>query len=179
MAIYYPGCQLTIPDPSCSDCPAKELGRVRHLALQLASYTWTDITNPAEWTTAINARNVFIFPRVKGTFTMSPNTSDSYGDIDTQLDTYTNTLELMDPNFRANQPFWNAIKNSYQYVPIWGTQNLLYQSAVPANIVPTFKVDDNDKSIVVWGIHMTMVQADLPTITTLPAGTFTRCAVPV
>ncbi len=173
--VYYPGCAIVIPDPACSDCPTKELGRVRHLALKKVSYTFLDITDPVEWQAAIDARNVYVFPYTKGTFTMTPNESDSFGNVEKQLDSYSNVLELMEPNFKSNRDFWNSIKNSFNFVPIWGSATQIYQATVPATIIPSFKIDDDVKSIINWNLKIEFTQSDIPVITTAPNGTFDRC----
>ena len=94
MSVYYPGCALVIPDPSCSDCPTKELGRVRHLALKKVSYTFADITNPVEWAAAVVSRDVYVFPYTKGTFVQTANESPSFGNVEMQLDSYSSVLSL-------------------------------------------------------------------------------------
>lgn len=176
--VYYPGCAITIPDPACSDCPTKENGRVRHLALKKVSYTFVDITNPVEWQTALTARNVYIFAYTKGTYSMTPNESPSFGNVENQLDSYSNVLELMEPNFAINRNFWNSIKGALNFVPIWGSASKIYEGTVPATIIPSFKIEDDVKSIINWNLKIEWTEANLPTIYDAPTGTFDRCIEP-
>lgn len=178
LSVYYPGCALVIPDPACSDCPTKELGRVRHLALKKVSYTFADITNPVEWAAAIVSRDVYVFPYTKGTFVQTPNESSSFGNVEMQLDSYSSVLELMEPNFATNRNFWNAIKGALNFVPIWGSATKIYQGTVPATIIPSFKIDDDVKSILHWNLKIEWTESDLPIITNAPTGTFDRCIEP-
>ena len=129
-----------------------------------------------KWAAAIAARNVYVFPYTKGTFSMTPNEIDSYGNVEKQLASYSCSLDLMEPNFTSqNRAFWNAIKNSYNYVPIWGSATKIYQGTVAATIIPSFKIDDDVKSTLNWNLKIEFTQADLPIIANAPTGTFDRC----
>lgn len=178
MSVYYPGCSLVIPDPTCSDCPTKELGRVRSIFLVKTSYTFADITNPVEWQTAITARNVYVFPYTKGTFTMNPVLSPGFGNVEEDLDSYENTLEVMEPNFAGNCNFWNAMKRSNAFKIGWRTESYVYLSSVASKIIPKFGVEDDLKSKVNWNIQFKFVQEDITCPTDMPVGTFDRCIVP-
>ena len=110
MSIYYPGCAIVIPDVVCSDCPTKELGRVRSLWLQKTSFSFIDITNPVEWANAIQARDIYVFPYTQGTFAMNEVLTQGFGNVDEDVDSYECVLTCMEPNFAANHDFWNVMK---------------------------------------------------------------------
>ena len=67
------------------------------------------------------------------------------------------------------------MKGAYNFVPIWGSQTQIYQGTVPATIIPSFKIEDNVKSIVDWNLKIEWTESDLPVITNAPVGTFDRC----
>ncbi len=178
MSIYYPGCSLTIPDPVCSDCPEKELGRVRSIFLQKVDYTFVDYTNPLEWQAAILAKNVYVFPYTKGTFTMTETLTQSFGNVEEDLDSFENVLACMEPNFAANYSFWNAMRKAHNFKVGWRTETKIYVSDVPATIIPKFKVEDDLKSKVIWDLGFKFTQENIPQIIDMPVGTFDRCIAP-
>lgn len=174
-AVYYPGCDIIIPNPVCSDCPEKELGRVRSLWLQKASYTFADITDTHEWELAIQNNNVYVFPFTQGTFAMNEVLTQGFGNVDEDLDSYECVLACMEPNFAANRDFWNAMKKSHEYKIGWRTQTKIYYSDVAATIIPKFKIDNDLKSKVVWDLGFKFVQESIPQIIDMPMSVFDRC----
>lgn len=178
MSVYYPGCALIIPDPSCSDCPEKELGRVRSLFLQSVNKTFLDYTNPAEWAAAIQARDVYVFPYTQGTFAMNETLTQGFGNVEEDLDSYACVLALMEPNFAANRNFWNAMKKSHAFRVGWRTETKIYVSDIAATIIPKFKNDNDLKSKVIWDLGFKFTQEDIPKIIDMPVGVFDRCIDP-
>lgn len=177
-SVYYSGCDTVIPDPVCSDCPDKELGRVRSIFLQRVDYTFVDITNPVEWQTAIQNRDVYVFPYTKGTFTMNEVLTPGFGNVEEDMDSYENILAVMEPNFKDNRAFWNAMKKSHAFKVGWRTESYVYVSDTPAVIIPKFKVDDDLRSKVIWDLGFKFIQEDIPQIVDMPVGTFDLCITP-
>ena len=160
MSIYIPGCG-TPPPPTCQDCPTVELGRVRGFWLQKIGYTFADITNPAEWDTAICAGNVYVFPYANGTAEQSETLSDGYGSVPQTLDGYEYTLNLHEPQYKNNIPFWNFVKRSNQFLIGYKTQTLFHLSSFAGMIFPKAAVSADVKSKIDINITMKFVQADL------------------
>lgn len=175
MSIYYPGCDDTITAPDCSDCPAKELGRVRSIWFQKTSYTFADITDPAEWQTAICNGDVIVFPYTKGSLAIAPTLSDGFGNVDQTLDSYAFTLSIMEPNYKNNCGFWNSIKRSNSYKVGYRTETSIHLSSVAATVIPTAPIADDVKSKVIWTAEIRFVQEDNPCPIDMPVGTFDRC----
>jgi len=158
--IYIPGCGVP-PPPTCQDCPTKELGGIRGIAVIPQSYTWTNITNPAEWDALICNEGVFVFPFTNGTFTSDANTSDGYGNLPTTLDSYTMTLDIHEPQYQNNVPFWNFIKKGISYSVIYKTETMFHQSAVSAQFTPSAPVGKDVKSKIDMGVKIMWVQENL------------------
>lgn len=158
--IYTPGCG-TPPAPTCQDCPVKELGGVRGFWIQKASYTFTDITNPTEWQTAICAGNVYVFPFANGTVAEDPTMSDGYGNLPQTLDSYTYTVDIHEPQYKNNVPFWNFIKKGNSFLFGYKTQTMFHLSAVAAQFSPTAPVGKDVKSKIDMAIKVMFVQQDL------------------
>ncbi len=174
MSIYYTGCGTPTP-PVCTDCPTKELARVRAFWLQKATYTFTDIEDPAEWVTARCAGNVIIFPYANGTVEQAELLSDGYGNVPQTLDSYEYTLNLHEPNYQENIPFWNDVKRSNQYLVGYKTQTKINLSSVAAMIFPKAPVSGDIKAKVDINIIIKFIQEDLIVPVTAPPSTFEVC----
>jgi len=174
--IYTPGCG-TPPAPTCQDCPTKELGRVRGFWVQKATYTFADITNPAEWNAAICNGDVFVFPYANGTAEQAEQLSDGYGNVPQTLDSYEYTLNLHEPQYKNNIPFWNFVKRSNAYLVGYKTETLFHLSQVAAMFFPKAPVSADIKSKIDINIMIKFVQEDL--IVPVSAGAaesiFTQC----
>lgn len=158
--IYMPGCG-TPPAPTCEDCPTKELGGVRAMWVQKASYTFANIQDPNEWQTAICAGNVYVFPFTNGDVTPSGNETDGYGNLPTTLDSYTYTANVHEPQYKKNVPFWNFIKKGISYKFGYKTQSMLHLSSVPAQFTPLATVSKDVKSKIDMAIKVMWVQTDI------------------
>lgn len=177
MSVYYPDC-ATISDPGCSDCPSKELGRVRSVFFKRTDYTFVDITNPIEWQTAIQNRDVYVLPYTKGSLDMAENLEDGFGNVDQDLMSYSFTLNIMDPQFPDNCSFWNSIKRNNNYQVGYRTETKIYLSDVGATIIPKAPIADDLKSRVVWNVIIKFIQENIPCPQDIPNGTFDRCILP-
>lgn len=179
MSVYYPSCG-SVPDPTCSDCPPKELGRTRSIFYQRVDFEFTDPTNPIEWDAAIQARNVYIFPYAKGALSPSPNLQDGYGNVDQDYMSTSYSLDsMLSTNLDAQTiGFFNSVKRNNNYRVGWVTETLVWRSSVGATIIPTLPVADDLKSRVTFKVDHKFVQEDIPVPTMKPAGIFDRCILP-
>lgn len=175
MSVYYPGCGTTIPDPQCSDCPEKELGGMRSFWLQKDTYSFADITDASEWQTAINNKDVYVFPKSRGSMEQAETESQGYGDQATVVDGYDFTVSVFEPNFVDNVDFWNAIKKSNNYKLGWRTENKIFLTDDAVGIIPKAPVSEDIKVAVVWNIMFKFAQEDYPTPNDIPGTVFDRC----
>lgn len=174
MALYYPGCTETIIDPSNTDCPQKELGDIRSIFLVKKSYTFADITNTAEWTTAIQNRNVFTFPYTRGSLAQSPNEQPGFGDIPTTIDNYEFTLSAFDPNYIANWTFWNSINKSKNWKIGYRTETQVHLSDNAALINAMTPIAEDKKQAILWNVTFKFIQEFSPRSHNTPDGVFDR-----
>jgi hypothetical protein len=175
MALYYPGCSTTIPNPQCSDCPTRELSDVRSIFFVKNDFAFTDITDTAEWTTGITNEDIYVFPYTKGTVASEPNMVPGFGDQEEYLDGYTFTAEVQEPNYAGNFAFWNAVKNSRVWKFGYRTESKVHLSDVSATIVPTAPIAEGKKTAVVWNIMVKWTQDDLVEPFDMPTGVFEQC----
>jgi len=175
MSVYYPGCGTTIPDPQCSDCPDKELGGMRSIWLQKDTFAFTDITDPSEWQTAINNKDVYVFPKTRGTLEQTETESQGFGDQSMVVDGYDFVANIFDPNFVDNVDFWNAIKKSNNYKLGWRSESKTYLSDEAVGIIPKAPVAEDIKLAILWNIAFKFSQEDYPTPNDIPGTVFDRC----
>lgn len=175
MSIYSPdGCsdQLNFV---CSDCPDKELGKVRSLFIIKVGTVFIDDQDPAEWAAKIASGDVIIFPATSGSVTVDPKTSDGYGNTAETLDSYTFTMDVHEPNFKNNVPAWNAVKRSTIYRVGWVTETQVQISDVAATFIPKTPTPAGITDKMDINLQIKFVQGDLPVPFTKPAGTFDEC----
>lgn len=175
MSIYYPGCNSTINDPVCSDCPDKELGGVRSFWLQKNSFAFTDITNPAEWRNAICNKDIYVFPYSNGSLSAAPQESPGFGNVAVDVDSYEFTVAVKEPNYLSNVGFWNTIKKSHNFLLGIRTETQVLLSDVPVLIEPMAPIADDQKSKIAWNVTFKFIQENWPVNYNMPIGTFTRC----
>ena len=175
MSIYYPGCPDNIPNPSCSDCPSRELGDVRSLFFVKKSYSFADITDASEWYTAIAAGSIYVFPYTKGSMSQTATESAGYGDQETTLEGYEYVIDAMEPNYKDNWGFWDAIKNSKNWRVGYRTESLVHLADNVCQVTPTQPVTEDKKAAVVWNINVKFSQDDLLRPYDVPTGVFDIC----
>ena len=175
MSIYYPnGCTSPGPYP-CNQCPPIDLGRVRGVFFLASTYTFTNISNPAEWDTLICNGTVFIVPFTNGSMSSAPKESNGFGNIDKVVDSFEYTIEGTEPNVLNSAAWWDSMRTNYSYTPGWVTQSSIWLAAAPALVIPHIKVDDDMQSRIVQGFTIKWVQAGQVLPKPIPVGTFAQC----
>lgn len=148
--MYYTDNCAVIPNPYCGQCPVVENARIQGIWFQKTSYVFTDITNPAEWQTAMAAGNVYVFPYTHGSLDVSKQTDTGFGNVPTVLTNYLYTLKVMDDRADLNVPFWNAITNNFGFYVGYHTSNWIWLSHASASVSVTLPVvDDLNKMVVI------------------------------
>jgi hypothetical protein len=176
-SIYYPeGCEASVPDHICDPCAVPEHGRVRSVAFIKSSFSFTDPTDPNEWITGIDNRDIIVIPEVLGSFDGgAPVESPGYGDQSTKITGYNFSLLFKDPNYRENAAFFNGIKNARNYKVAWRTETQTHISDNTVSVVPKQPVTEDLASEVVWDVEVKFAQADLAEPFDTPVGIFDQC----
>lgn len=178
MAVYYPGCPEVQVAPTCSDCPPKENGDIRSVFIVEEDFTFVDITDTSEWTTAIMAKDVYVFPYTRGSLEMTPTETPGFGDRETELDGYSFVLNFMDPQYLGDAQFWDGIKNSKRWRAGYRTETLVHLASVNGTIIPTQPVAEDKKSAVNWAVKIMWSQDNVIIPNTTPTGVFDQCIQP-
>lgn len=177
MAIYYPsGCDTLVPDHLCDPCEAKEKARIGSVGFVKTSVAFSDISNPTEWTAAINAGDIIIIPQVLGSFDGGAEVeSAGYGRQSTNLTGYNFSANFKDPNYKLNATFYNALKNSRAYKFAFVTETQVHISENAVAVIPKNPVTENLTDDVVWDVTVKWAGADLPEPADVPPGIFEEC----
>ena len=175
MSVYYPGCTTSQADPVCSDCPTKELGDIRSFFFVKSDFTFTDITATGEWTTGLNAKDIYVFPYARGTMEMAENLQPGFGDTVEELDGFEFTANVFEPNYKANCAFWNDIKRSKEWKFGYRTETQVHLSDSVATIIPKAPISDDKKKSVIWNATVKFTQEDIPCPSDKPSGVFDVC----
>jgi hypothetical protein len=157
MSIYTNGC-VTPPNPLCGKCAQLERGRVRGIAFVNQNYTFTNISNPAEWTTIINNGTAFVVPEVNGSLAISEVTSDGIGNAPTTIDAYSYALDIHDLQL-GNVQFYNAFLNNPDYLIAFVTENYIWLSSVAGTVSSMVNVAADVNKHIDINVKITYYQA--------------------
>jgi hypothetical protein len=175
MSIYYPsGCVTEDAAYVASCCPVKEGARVRHVFLQLNTYTFADYEDQTEWETAVANGDVIIIPNVRGSYDGGTvTTTEGFGDTPTEFESFEGTVSYTDANYLTNVPNYNAMMKSKTYIFGFCTETMLFVTDVAASYTPKMPVALDIKQSVYGEIEVKFVQSDLLIPYTYPQGIFT------
>lgn len=172
--IYYPAsCDEETPQHICDPCDTQEHGRIRAVAFIHKSYSFTDPSNPTEWTDAINAGKVIVIPKTNGSFDGgTPKEGPGYGDA---VSTYLGSdfvLKYKDPNYQNNCGFYNGLKRSRNYKVAYLTETKVHIAATTCVVLPKNPVADDINSIVEWDVEVKWQDNDFACPSDIPEGIF-------
>ena len=185
MSVYYPsdsGCGSggAIPTYSCNPCPSYEYGRIRSVAFVKSTFSFTDPTNPTEWTTGIDNGDIIVIWQTQGSYD-GGTTSElaGFGDSEFTNGGTSHVLNFKDPNYLENCDFYTQLKYSSEYSVAFRTSSAVHLANAPVTITPKNPVADDLKSNVVWDVTLKWQNPDSPCPYTTPAGIFDRCYIPL
>lgn len=174
--VYYPaGCSSAVPDHVANDICDREQGRVRAVAFIRQSYLAALVASPitATWVTGILNKDIWVVPQTNGTCDGGqPQYAPGYGDEEERLTAYKYAAKFKDPNYKVNAPFYDAMKNSKDFVFAYVTENLVHICSKPCTITPMQPVADDITSEVVWEVDVKWVQPNIITPVDKPANVF-------
>ena len=175
MSVYYPGCPTTQAAHICSDCPPKELGDIRSYGFVRNTFTFTNISDAAEWTVGLNAGDIHLITFARGTLVFTPNLQPGFGDTVEELDGYEIVANVFDPNYKDNCNFYNDIKRSKEWKFFYRTETQVHLSDSVVTIIPMAPIADDKKQSVIWNTEVKFTQEDIPCPSDIPTGVFDRC----
>ena|SRR3990167_479685 len=176
MPLYYPGCDVTIVKPLCSDCPDKELGDVRGLALIAEGFVFTDPTAAAEWNTGIAASDIYVFPYTRGGLEDTEHEVAGYGDTNTEVDGYDYVLTAFEPNYVNDWAFWDSIRASKNYRVAYRSESRLHIADNNCSIIVKQPIAaDEKRQAIVWNVIFKWTQEGKHRPYAQPTGIFDRC----
>lgn len=181
MSLYYPASDCggsTVPAYACNPCPSYEYGRIRSVAFIKNSFTFTDPTSTAQWTTGVNAGDIIIVWKTQGSYDGGVTSEQvGFGDSATVNGNTTHTLVFKDPNYADNCDFYNAIKGSSDYTIAFRTSSQIHLAGAPVTITPKNVIADDINSVVVWEVQVKWTNPDSPCAYTTPASIFDLCYI--
>lgn len=146
---------VVLPDHACDACLAdSEHGRVRAVAFITASAIdaiRTGISDKTAWDTAITAKDAILIGPVSGTFDGGAAIEvPGYGDIQTRVSGYNNTLVYNDPAYKKNCAFYDALQKSSLYYVAFFTETQVHLSEKPVSVRVQNAVTDTVTDIMQW-----------------------------
>lgn len=183
MATYYYPSGCTTAEQvayACSGCSEREFGRIRAFALIKESYlsTFTDFSSPSQWSTALLSLNAVVIYKVNGEYDGGETEElDGFGDTAFDNGNTTHTMIIRDPNVVDNTDYYNYVKQTNEWVPVFKTDSRIWVFSEPANIKVKMPVANDLKSVVVYESTYKVIQDDLPVSYAIPTGIFDRCLV--
>lgn len=171
----------TQPSYTCNNCPTIEYGRIRSAFLVKRSYYSTllaSITTASAWTTGVSSADIIMIPQTQGSYDGGAvQELTGFGDSATMNGNTTHTAEFTDVNYADNCDFWNAIRDSREYIFGYRTSSMVHipSSGAVATITPKNTVADDINSVVGWKVTAKWTDPDSPCGYTTPTTVFTQC----
>lgn len=166
-----------LPDHTANLCDSGELGRIRSVAIIANDFTFSDPTNPTEWTDGEAAGKIIILPETSGTYDGGkPKEGPGYGDAENTYMSMEHTVKFKDPTFKDNILFYNTLRKSRGYRMAFRTNSLVHIVESPVNFRPTNPVAEGTDTTVVWDIEAKWTSPDTPLAYDLPTGIFDAVA---
>lgn len=174
MALYYPGCEDSIVDPSLSDCPTKELGDIRGIALVKKTFSFTDISDASEWSTGIASRDIYVFPYVRGSMEQAEFEQPGFGDEPTTIDSYDFTVSSFHPDYSDTWSFWNSVNKSKNFKLVYKTQSKVHLTDGSVQINAKAPIAEDKKQAILWNVLFKFTQEFAPQPQDAPDEIFDR-----
>lgn len=177
MSVYYPSnCDDLVPDHICDPCEELEGGRVRSAAYVKTTFSFTDPSDPTEWTAGFIAGDIILIPQTKGTFDGGQEVeAPGYGDQVTRLTGYNFQVQYQDPNYKLNCTFYNTLKNSRQWKFAYRTETQIHIVDTTVQVIPKNPVQEDTNTEVVWDVLVKWSGRDVPCPYDVPPGIFDAC----
>lgn len=165
---YAANCEEELGVHVDTNCPDREFGRVRSVAIISKAFLPTILANPtdpAKWQQGIDSGDITIISKTAGSFDPGdPKELKGYGDNKSSNGPREQTLNWFDPNYKLNYAYYNAITNISTKVVAFRTSSLIHIADVTAKIIAKDSVEDDLESEVVWNAQAKFTSINLPQI---------------
>jgi hypothetical protein len=179
---YYPtNCDVLIPVHSCDPCEEKEFGRIRSAGFIHKDFHFLndDPTNVSEWERGINEKMILVIPATNGELAEpSELTGPGFGDTTEELLGFNFSATFNDPNFASNCDFYQALVGNRNFKFFFRTSSKTYITPVPVTIIPKFKVENDESSLVTWNVHVKWKSSKFPCPFNTPESVVQTCFIP-
>ena len=179
---YYPtNCDTQIPVHACDPCEEKEYGRIRSAGFIHKDFEFLngDTTNASEWARGINEGLILLVPATNGEMPEpSEITGPGFGDTTETLIGYEFSAMFNDPNFASNCDFYQALVGNRNFKFFFRTSSKTYITPVTVTIIPKFKVDNDETSLVLWNVSVKWKSALFPCPFNTPESVLQSCYIP-
>lgn len=174
--LNFADCPNDVPDYIEPDCQAFEGGRIVAIAFIDEDVEFTDITDPAEWTTLTYATDILIHQKTNGSMSpASPVTVEGKGAQAEKSVGRDHTVSVRVPGIKGNNAYWDALNRStnYKFAFVTGKDyDLLHYVDSITNIDAGEEVQTALSSEVDWVVNVAWSDNDLPSTSDVPTGIF-------
>jgi hypothetical protein len=153
-----------------------EPGSVVAVAFIEDSVTFTDITDPAEWTSLTYATDILIHSEVRGSYPKpSPTEIQGKGKQDTRIVGRKHELVFRVASIKGNDNYWNTLNRSTNYkvaFVVGVNYDLLYYVDNNVSIDAASDVQEGIDTEVDWMVSVKWSDIEVPSTSDVPAGIF-------
>lgn len=166
-------CDTPLSDFVTLDC-GTEAGRVVGVAAIKTSYTFLDITDPTEWTSAIASEDVKIIGKTKGSYAGGEVTEIAgFGKQDVNQTGAKHEMVFSVQGIEDNGAFINELNVQRDYRVAFVTSgDLLLEVDVPCNFFGKIVVEEDLDSDAMFTVSVKWSKLANPTVTLAPLGIF-------
>jgi len=153
-----------------------ETGSVVAVSFIEDSVTFTDITDPAEWTGQTYASDILIHQEVRGSYAKpAPTEIQGKGKQDTRVVGRKHELIFRVASVKGNDPYWNALNQATNYTlafVVGSDYDLLMRVDKNVSIDAAPEVQEGLDTEVDWLVSVKWSDFDVPSTSDVPIGIF-------
>lgn len=174
---YYPtSCDNIVPDHNCDPCAEREYGRIRSAGFIHKDFEFADgdTTNTTEWQRGISEGKIIVIPETNGEFPEpSEKVGPGYGDTTETLLGFDFSANFVDPNYKENCDFYNALIGNRNYKFFYRTSTQTHITDKTVTIIPKKSIQNDLTSEVTWKINVKWMSNQFPCPFNTPESVFT------
>ena len=169
-------CRGTVPDYVELGCNEFESGRITAIAFIDENVTFTDITDPTEWTNLSYDTDILIHNEVSGSYSKpSPTEIAGKGKQDTKVVGRKHEIQCTVLSIKGNDAYWNSLNKSSNYkvaFVVGSDYDLLFCVDKTVTIDAAAQIEESLDSEAQWLVTIKWSDIDLPSTSDVPEGVF-------